>query len=306
MQLLALFLLASSMNFSQQVFDMESKLLIMKEVKVASFDEVIIRAYSPNTALNKEYLIIVLPLATRPSFIEASVNYLSRKYNVITWESRLILEPDVELTNKETISIESNIKDLDIILDYLNISSAFMIGYCSGAATALHIAASKHNTRIQKMALINGAYFMNKYDCDITQYEQDILGLMPQIAANYNQALYFFTKFFKNSPLFKDYEHEFVEDVYRPYDNVDSFYRFGIGLNNFIVSDLKALAREIKIPTLVASCKLDKQTHYSSSILISSAITYTEMYLNEVGDHYEFCRAKPELMERIFNFFQKP
>lgn len=285
---------------------MKAQTLTMKEVQIASFDKVIIKTYYSNTIADKEYIIIVLPLATKASFVESAVSYLGCKYNVITWEARLILEPNVELTNREVISIESHIKDFDIILDYFNISSAFMIGYCSGAATALHIAASKYNTRIKKMALINGAYFMNKDHCDITQYEQDMLNLIPIIASDYNQALYIFTKFFKGNRIFKDSQHEFVEEIYRPYDNADSLYRFGIGLNNFIISDLRTLAREIEIPTLVVSGKLDNQTHYASSLLINSEIARGEMYLNEVGDHYEFCRAKPELMERIFNFFEEP
>ena len=275
----------------------------MKEVQITSFDKVSIRAYHSNLKVDKEYLIIVLPLATKASFIKLVVNCLSCKYNVITWEARLILEPNVRMQNPKTISIESNIKDLDIILDYFGISSAFMIGYCSGAATALHIAASNDN-KIRKMALVNGAYFMKKDECDITQYEKDVLDLMPKIVSDYKQALYIFTKFFNDSTSFKDSKHEFAEEIYLPYDNVDSLYRFGIGLNNFIISDLKNMAHRVKIPTLVASGKLDDQTHYSSSMLISSEIVYGEMYIDEVGDHYEFCRAKPELIERIFKFFQ--
>ena len=275
----------------------------MRELQVASFDGVLLRVCHSALAAGREYLIIVLPLATKASFIRSAFDHFSGSYNVVTWEARLILEPEVEPRDPDSLSAKSNAADAGAVMDYFDVRSAFMIGYCSGAATALHTAASDAG-RVKRLALVNGAYFMSQGECALTQYERDVFGLAPQIAAGYDRASDIFNKFFAGKRGPGQAGHEFADEINRPFENPDSFYRFGVVVNRLIGTDLRGVARGLKLPTLVTSGKLDERTHYASSVLVSSELSRGELSLDEAGDHYEFCRAKPELMTRIDRFFQ--
>jgi pimeloyl-ACP methyl ester carboxylesterase len=274
----------------------------MTEVVVDSFDAVRIRVHRSELIAGRDHLVVVLPLATRPSFVEAAVRRFAERYNVITWEARLVLEPHVGLADREMLSIQSHLEDVDVILDRFGIEGAFLLGYCSGAALALHIAAA--NRRIRKLALVNGAYFMKPGECELTQYERDVLDLAPSIAADRARASYLFTKFFAGPGALRRRDHEFAEEVYRPYADADSLHRYGVGLDNLIRGDSPSVAREVKTPALVSSSKRDDQTHWSSSVRIGALLAASETHIDEAGDHYELCRARPDLIARVASFFE--
>ncbi|WNG43368.1 alpha/beta hydrolase [Archangium minus] len=273
----------------------------MNELDIESFDGVRIRAYHTPAAPGRDNLVIALPLATKPSFIQRVVASLSRHFNIITWEARLLLTPQAPLADKQALSTEAHVRDLNILLDHLGIQRTSLLGYCSGAAMALRIAAMDEG-RLDKLVLINGAYFLKPEGCEVTQYERDILALAPQLAASRAQSSYIFSRFFEGNPSFRKRELEFADEIYRPYDHAESFFRFGVSLDQFIRSDSRRVAREIKLPTLVASGGLDDQTHPASSTLIASDISAKAIYFDKVGDHYAFCRAKKETIERVMEF----
>jgi pimeloyl-ACP methyl ester carboxylesterase len=275
----------------------------VQEARIASFDGVAIRAYSAGGTGGRECVLIALPLGAKPSLIEPAVSELARSYNVLTWEARLILEPEVELPDRAALSIQANVEDVTAILAAFEISSAFLIGYCSGAAVALHAAAASWGW-LKGVALVNGAYFRQDGACDCTQYEKDVMALMPTVASDYRSASYVHAKFFKNHSFSRNGNREFREEFERPYASADSLYRFGVGLHNFMLSDLRGVAREVKAPAFVATGKRDDQTHYSSSLLFRSELGNGEIVVDEAGDHYEFCRAKPALLRPLTNFFE--
>ncbi len=273
----------------------------MKERFITSFDQVMLKVVHSDLDSDRENLVIVLPLATKASLIRLAIDSLRGRYNIITWESRLILDPTILIRQPEALSIESSVRDLDAILAHFELETILLVGYCSGAATALHIA-SKRERHIHKMALINGAYFIRRPECERTQYEKDILDLAPVMASSSDQAIDLLKQFLGSGP--KQVEDgDFAQEFLRPYQDNESLHRFGIGLCNLMDSDLGSIAQKIGIPTLVAAGKCDSQTHYSSSILISSKLAKSESYIDYSGDHYEFCRAKPALIERIVSFF---
>lgn len=273
----------------------------MNELTITSFDQVTLRVVHSEISTHRKNLVIVLPLATKASLIHSATNALCHMYNIITWESRLVLDPHILMPDPKTLSIEASIRDFYSILAHFSIDTVMLLGYCSGAATALHIAA-KSGSRIQKLALINGAYFMKKSECELTQYERDIFDLAPLMASGHDHAAWLARRFMSNKWV-NSRTGEFAQEVSRPYRDVESLYRFGLGLCNFLASDLGSITRKVTMPVLVAAGERDDQTHYSSSMFISSELPSSEIYIDHDGDHYEFCRAKPALIERILTFF---
>jgi pimeloyl-ACP methyl ester carboxylesterase len=273
----------------------------MTEIEIESFDGVRIRAYRSSPATARGHLVIALPLATRPSLCARAIASLAGELDVVTWEPRLILEPEVALRSRAALAIEAHVKDVLAILDHLGIEQAALLGYCSGAATALY-AAAENRKRFCKLALVSGAYFMNPDRCEHTQYERDVLALAPSIAADRTQAGRLFSQFFSGNRGFRRRDHELADEIYRPYDNPESFYRFGVCVDSFMRGDPERAAGEIVAPTLVTSGALDDQTHPASSALVAARISHRETYCDPQGDHYELCRANAGLMTRVARF----
>jgi pimeloyl-ACP methyl ester carboxylesterase len=246
-------------------------------------------------------LLIALPLGTRESLVAPAVRRLSQRYDVLTWEPRLVLTPEVELRSAEDLAVDRHVEDARAVLDHFSAQSAFLLGYCSGAMTALYVAAALGG-RVKKLALVNGAYFLGGGVCERTQYEKEVQALMPMIAADFRQASFICTKFFQGCPP-QGSTLEFGAELRLPYDNAESLYRFGIGLNHFMQCDPRKIARGITIPTLVATGQRDDQTHPATSGLIAAELPRGELFVDEGGDHYELCRARPALLQKIEEFF---
>lgn len=272
----------------------------MKEIILETADGFPLRVRQTDVA-NRPLLLVVTPLATKPTFIARALGALSSRFDVITWEPRLMVEPQVAMPSPAALSIEAHLNDVEVILDHFEAERVHLVGYCSGAALALHVAA--HNRRVDRLALINGAYFLQPKACELTQYERDMLALAPQIASDEEAAGQLFTQFLREGSALKRRAHEFGDEIYRPYSDVTSFYRFGVGLAHLIRSDARRVARVIRKPTLVYSSKQDDRTHVASSLLMASLISGSEGHYEETGDHYEFCRARTQLIDRLVRFF---
>jgi pimeloyl-ACP methyl ester carboxylesterase len=271
------------------------------ETRLSSFDGVGLRVYHSQQRAESGVLLIVLPLGIRASLVAPAVRQLAYGFTVITWEGRLVLEPEVALPSRTSLSIEANTRDALVILDHFGVSGAFMIGYCSGATTALHVAAAAPG-RIRKLALVNGAYFIADGQCTLTQYEKDIFDIAPQIASGLAQAKVVFN-LLQSASLRKRSAPAPGGEIYGRFDDAECLHRFGIGLCHLIGCDARHVARQIDAPTLLIAGKRDEQTHYSSSILIGTDLHEGTMLIDEDGDHYEFCRARPDILNPITTWF---
>jgi len=273
----------------------------MLEKRLSSVDGVGLRVFHSQQRPDAAILLIVLPLGIHARLVEPAVRQFAHDFTVITWEGRLVLEPELSLPSRTSLSIEANVGDALAILDHFGVSKAFMIGYCSGATTALHIAAAAP-TRIRKLALVNGAYFIVDQACALTQYEKDIFQLAPQIASGLPQAKMVFD-LLQAASLRRRGAAAATGEIYGRFDDAESLHRFGVGLCHLIGSDVRQVARQVATPTLLIAGKRDEQTHYSSSILIGAELRERTMLIDADGDHYEFCRAKPDIVVPIMTWF---
>src|SRR5262245_8728045 len=100
----------------------------MNAIEIESFDGVRLRAYRSSPARERRAVILSRPLATRPSLCARAIAELASGFDVITWEARLILEPEVALDDRAALSIESHVNDAIAILDHLGIEQAALLG----------------------------------------------------------------------------------------------------------------------------------------------------------------------------------
>ncbi|WP_338871360.1 alpha/beta hydrolase [Myxococcus stipitatus] len=270
------------------------------EVDIVSFDGVRIRAFRTPPVPGREQVALVLPLATRPTFVERALQRLAQHFNVITWEARLLLEPEQGWSGDSALSLDAHARDALAVLDHFQVPRASLVGYCSGAALALRMAEA-HAARFHKLVLVNGAYFLAPEVCDVTQYERDVLALAPLIAMNRDTAAAVF-KAALASGSFHQPDHEFARDICLPYASVETFHRYGVGLAQCIQADACQSAEAITLPTLVMSGGKDDRTHPASSALIASRIARSQHSVDSEADHYSLCRAREATLERMRQF----
>ncbi len=161
--------------------------------------------------------------------MSGAIAALARSFNVLTWEARLLLEPASSACHPSALSIDAHLGDVNALLDYFALSSAMLVGYCSGAALAIHAAA--RCARIERLALVNGAYFASPGECEQTQYERDVLDIASQVSASRGAAAEVHRKYFSARPR-RPAAHEFGEEALRPYASPESLYRFGVALDH--------------------------------------------------------------------------
>jgi len=269
--------------------------------RLESFDGVALRTRHHGLRTDKPVLVLVPPLATTPAFLQRAADHLATHFAVVSWEPRLFLQSDEVLPDASMLTLDALVRDLECVVDRLALKRINLVGYCSGASAALHMAAA--SDRVDRIALVNGAYFLSPADCELTAYERDTYELAPLIASGRPQATAIFDMLSRQGVRQQNRHHEFEADIQQTYAHPESLYRFGLGLNELLCSDVKRAATRTNAPTLVLSSEPDAITHWSSSALIASLIPDSETAIAPVGDHYEFCRAEPALLGRLDTFF---
>ena len=273
----------------------------LEELALESHDGVVLRVYRSLPAPDKPPLLIVLPATTTVALIGAAVERLARSFNVITWETRLVLDPTAVADETAAMSLRANVGDLERVFRSFALSRAYLIGYCTGAPVALHAAAA-HPGWFRKLALVAGSYFLQPGECELTQHERDILKIMPHIAAGEKNAAALSKTFVYLRDTGKLQGDAFALETYRPFYTGRSLHRLGLLVDDLIRNPIHAVAREVALPVLVAAGEDDAQTHCASSVLLETELPDAELYLDD-GDHYAFCRGEARLMERIAAYF---
>jgi len=205
--------------------------------------------------VGRDPLALALPLATRPSYCARAIACLAERFSVITWEARLVLEPEVRDRRAGGALGALDRCAGQTTRSPSSITWASSAHPCSGIARArrrpLHLAAS-HRRRFTRLVLASGAYFLNEDQCEHTQYEHDIAALAPLVAGDRAGAGQLFDQFFAGNAVVGA-THEFASEIYRPYDDVESFYRFNVCIDNFMRGRRAVRRGSGRRPALVAS-----------------------------------------------------
>lgn len=248
-------------------------------------------------------LVVVLPIGTTPRLVHLALASLSRVAAVHTWIPRLVLESDQALLDSTPLSLQALSQDLQTVMDGYGLERAAILGYCSGAAVALH-SLPLLGPRIDSLMLVHGAFFPKPADCDLTQYERDVMTLMPMMAAGRNETSQLFRCFGGNSarPVAAE---DFAAEFRLAYANPESLYRLSLALDALIQAGSAAAASRVAVPTFIASGGRDAQTHPASAAWMRSLIEQAETYQDPEGDHYELCRGNPVLLDRLAHFIQR-
>ena len=111
----------------------------MKEGVVAGPDGVSLTYAVSEYQEGKPWLALIIPFALRVTVAKPFFDFFRPQYNIVSWESRLILAPDEEPAPPGAFELHRHVKDFDVVLTHCNIRKCVVVGYCSGAGIALGI-----------------------------------------------------------------------------------------------------------------------------------------------------------------------
>jgi len=252
---------------------------------------------NPNNINNKPWLIFVVPFGIKVALAEPFFEHFAAQYQVLVWESRLILSHSDENTPQSAFDVACHVADLEQIMAACQIQSAALVGYCSGAGVALKAAQTMPQV-FSHLVLVSGEYtLLDQPDC-MTQFGQDVDSLLPIASESHDSAQFIIDRLsFLSNPNVPD-------GVHRVFSNAEQFQQFAKSYLSYKSQDYAALARQIALPTLVIAGEADEQTTVSSSAFIQAQIANSQFYVSPSADHYALLRPQSEFFQRIDQFLQ--
>ena len=131
----------------------------MMDCKTQTFDDVTLTYAVSRISKQKPWLTLILPFGFKVDTAMAFFSYFADRYNLLTWQARLILAPQQVEVQPEQLTVEKHAKDLYTLMDALSIRQTDLVGYCSGAGIAI-AAANMQGDRIARLALVTDCLYL--------------------------------------------------------------------------------------------------------------------------------------------------
>jgi pimeloyl-ACP methyl ester carboxylesterase len=249
-----------------------------------------------HTALDKDKqtLLIALPFGVPSNVARAAFDKFEPRFNVVTWETRYILNLDQGFSGSEKMAPAEHAGDMICILKALEIDRCRLIGYCSGAGISL-VAASKHPEIFTDLILVNGEYQLFRRGHVSTAYQRSIDSFLPVVAASRQKAGFIFSKMgdiWKASKAGKEDSPSELDNQFNlAFSQEEYLFRYAKNYVAYREFDAMEIAADIQQNTFVISGQLDQHANMENSEAIGDCIPKSKKFVEERGDHYEFCRA---------------
>jgi pimeloyl-ACP methyl ester carboxylesterase len=250
----------------------------------------------------KRSLLIALPFGVPVSVAHAAFERFGPSFNVVTWESRYIVNLDQEFSGEEKLGPPEHVEDMMCILRSLEITDCCLIGYCSGAGISL-LAATRYPSVFTDLILVNGEYQLFKRGHVATDYQRSIDTFLPVVASGRQQASFIFVKMSEISKASRAAaQSQLDKEINLPFSREEYLFRYAKNYMAYRDFDALALAREIVQSTFVITGRKDIHSSMENSEAVSGCIRGSKKHIDDNGDHYEFCRAGSPTLEEIGSY----
>ena len=250
---------------------------------------------------NKPSILVALPFGVPASVAHAAFETFGLRFNVITWESRFILNLGQGFTGTEKMAPAEHVQDMVCILRALEIGTCTLIGYCSGAGISL-LAAKEHPELFSTLLLVNGEYQLFKKGHTSTDYQRSIDTFLPVVATGRPQAGLIFTKMAEIAKTKGGEQSELDKQINVPFSKEEYLFRYAKNYMAYRDYDALEVAKGIRQRTFVLTGRKDIHSHMQNSEAIQASIPGAKQFVDDNGDHYEFCRAGSSTLGEIAAF----
>jgi pimeloyl-ACP methyl ester carboxylesterase len=263
----------------------------LKRRSVLSPDGALINCVHGPLRAGRPGLMIALPFGIPADVALAALAVFAPDFNVVTWESRHVLDLAQPFQGQEGMAPSDHVADMIAILAALEIGRSRLIGYCSGAGISL-LAANLHPEVFTELVLVNGEYqlFMRGYEA--TAYQRSIDAFLPEASEGREQAALMFQTMMEISSVSRDGAPRSKFDALfnAPFSDAERLFRYARNYMAYRDFDAISLARQVRQPTVVVMGRQDAHASMENSQAVCDAIPQAQAYVDEEGDHYAFCR----------------
>jgi pimeloyl-ACP methyl ester carboxylesterase len=249
----------------------------------------------------KPALLIALPFGVPIAVAHAAFRTFEPRFNVVTWESRFVLNLDQGFSGDEKLTPGEHVQDMLCLLRALEIDSCHLIGYCSGAGISL-VASRRHPEVFRELILVNGEFqlFRRKGHAS-TDYQRSIDTFLPVVAGGRQQAGFIFTKMAEISSAKRGggVQTELDRQINTPFSKEEYLFRYAKNYMAYRDFDALEMAGGVRQRTFVLSGRRDEHSNLENSMAIAAAIVDARTFIADDGDHYEFCRPGSSILTEI-------
>lgn len=250
-------------------------------------------------------LVLVLPFGMRHQIADRLYPVLARKFNLITWESRFVLDLEADASH-DAIDADMHARDMVHVIAQSRAwrphaqAQVDVIGYCSGAGVAT-LAAARHPGRMRRLALVSGEFMLPPALCRQSNFQREVDLLLPAAATSMDRARVLVEKIAAGRS--KAPVSEFDAFVSLPFSTAEHLHRYGKNYVAYRGVDFLRLVASVSLPTLVVAALDDRQVGVESARIVAARLPGASGVRTVDGDHYELCRGNQVMTGLLSEFF---
>jgi pimeloyl-ACP methyl ester carboxylesterase len=243
-------------------------------------------------------IALVMPFGLRLELADAFFRFYQPRYDVVTWESRLILDPPERNVRPQEFSIANHIRDLAQVLRACRVTRVFLVGYCSGAGIAL-AAANRFPQLFAALILVHGEYVLLDEASCTTPFAADIDSLLSIAARSDDAARQVFERVTSERPM----ENTSIpQGIDTPFTQLPYLRRHAINYSVYKSSDFRKMARSVGHRCLLLAGNRDAQTNVASTQRIHGLMRNSAIHVDPNADHYGILREDSPTLTAIWNY----
>ncbi len=269
----------------------------MREGVAATADGVSLNYATSEYREGKSWLALIIPFGLRVTIAKPFFDFFEPQYNIVSWETRLILSPDDEPVPPGAFELQRHVQDFDAVLAACNIRKCVLIGYCSGAGIALG-AANRYPQRLSHLVLVHGEYVLLDEPGCSTQFAREMDGLLTMAHTDENHLKKIFEKVQQDRLDAGDHRPQGID---LPFSRLAFLRRHAQNYQAYKKADFQKLARVVTHRTLLMTGKKDAQANVASTLKIKESMPTAQLHVDDAADHYGILREDSSTLVTLWN-----
>lgn len=287
---------------------------------VSSRDGATLNVFRARGGLGKPPLIFASAIGQPVDLFVPMATRLAEEFDVITWESRFVPSNPDEF-DPARCDLGRQATDLLDVLDACEVPAGHVIGWCSGAQTALQ-AHRLESVRFRSLVLLNGSFALAG-KVAANDYRWNMQKILPKVAGNRRMAETMWWMI--QQGVWGTQEHEarigtaretvsilvgtqdplLMDIVITPMGSPELLHKFANTLVPFAFGEDHAWGTDVSVPTLILSTRTDQVANVEESLEIARRIPHARVITLEAGNHYNF-HSDSAIWEIIATFVRAP
>ncbi|MEL7486642.1 MAG: alpha/beta hydrolase [Pseudomonadota bacterium] len=242
-------------------------------------------------------VLIINGLGQSEMLIGGAARHLSRRFYVVTWNSRNILSSHDFSAESADFSVDRQVLDAECVADAFGLQDPVLIGYSTGALVAAK--ASLSSRFAAPLAILCNGHYAFGEEVAETPFQRDMRAVMPKIAATPSAAKFFARSIFNHNGIVDNAGGDFYDIVVQPMRDPTSLQRYAYYFNGFLQEDFASWAGRVATSCQMFAGAVDTVSHLAHSEKANELLRRSTLRIQPDGDHYMMCRDGSPMLQEI-------